>query len=327
LQFGDGTETSATSSSDGATAANAHQRRQLECLDALWAIRGDIPEYHIDALMQVDNALQNVFVSMKDWRMALHCLQRMMDLTPQLAASPHQSLQSEAGLVVDHQSQSLSVALQVECLSRQGRILLQAGALDQAAVVYLRASELWKNYTPDNNAASPQQFAMEALQIVPAQLLSNEGLLKFSRGQHNEALESFHSAIQHLRRIDAQRSLSIGTNKTLLAHMLHNCGSFAGTFSTTTCTRSTNLYSETINNMALCALYTCRLPQALHLLESLIRENVTAHLTDRVALNLCTLYELASDTAVSARKKRVLQLVARRFLLHDIKPESFRVAS
>jgi tetratricopeptide (TPR) repeat protein len=251
-------------------------------------------------------------------------LQRMMDRAPQLAVSLHQPLQSETGLVVDH---ALSVALQVECLSRQGRILLQAGALDQAAVVYQRASDLWKNYATDNNAASQQQSATEALHIVPAQLSSNEGLLKFSRGQHNEALESFHSAIQHLRRVDAQRSLTISTNKTLLAHMLHNCGSFAGTFSTSTGTRSTNLYSETINNMALCALYTCRLPQALHLLESLIRESVTAHLTDRVALNLCTLYELASDTAVSARKKRVLQLVARRFSLHDIKPESFRVAS
>ena len=78
--------------------------------------------------------------------------------------------------------------------------------------------------------------------------------------------------------------------------------------------------------MALCALYTCRLQEALQLLESLVREDVTAHLTDRVALNLCTLYELASDSAASARKKRVLQLIARRFFLHDIGAESFRVS-
>jgi hypothetical protein len=129
-------------------------------LDALWAIRGDIPEDHVDALTQVETALQNVFVPMKDWRMTLHCLQRMMDLAPQLAAataaSSLQPLQknSETDLVVDHESQELSVALQVECLSRQGGILLQAGALNQAAVVYQRASDLWKKYAPDTNATN-----------------------------------------------------------------------------------------------------------------------------------------------------------------------------
>jgi hypothetical protein len=55
-------------------------------------------------------ALQSVFVSMKDWRMALHCLQQMMDLAPQLAASL-QSSQSEIGLVVDSRSPALSLAL------------------------------------------------------------------------------------------------------------------------------------------------------------------------------------------------------------------------
>ena len=86
-----------------------------------------------------------------------------------------------------------------------------------------------------------------------------------------------------------------------------------------------HLYSECINNMALAALYTCRLADALQLMESLIQENITAYLTARVALNLCTLYELASESAASARKKRVLQMVAQRFSLHDIPADSFRV--
>ena len=92
-----------------------------------------------------------------------------------------------------------------------------------------------------------------------------------------------------------------------------------------TTTSRENLYSECTNNLALAALYTCRLSDALQLLESLIQENVTAHLTPRVALNVCTLYELASEAAASARKKRVLQKVAQRFALHDIPAEHFRV--
>ena len=85
------------------------------------------------------------------------------------------------------------------------------------------------------------------------------------------------------------------------------------------------LYAEAINNMALCALYTCRLSEALHLMETLVREDPTAFLTERVAFNLCTLYELGADSASSAKKKRMLQLIAKRFFLHDVGPESFRV--
>jgi hypothetical protein len=38
-----------------------------------------------------------------------------------------------------------------------------------------------------------------------------------------------------------------------------------------------------------------------------------------------TLYELQCDSVVAARKKRVLQLLAKRFMLQDIGPESFRL--
>jgi hypothetical protein len=37
------------------------------------------------------------------------------------------------------------------------------------------------------------------------------------------------------------------------------------------------------------------------------------------------LYELSADTAVANRKKRTLQLIAKRFFLHDVGPESFRI--
>jgi hypothetical protein len=36
---------------------------------------------------------------------------------------------------------------------------------------------------------------------------------------------------------------------------------------------------------------------------------------------------LGSDAAAGTRKKRVLQVISKRFYLHDIGPESFRVSS
>ena len=60
-------------------------------------------------------------------------------------------------------------------------------------------------------------------------------------------------------------------------------------------------------------------------MERLIRHNPSESLTERSALNLCTLYELSADAASATRKKRTLQLIAKRFFLHDIGPESFRL--
>jgi len=85
------------------------------------------------------------------------------------------------------------------------------------------------------------------------------------------------------------------------------------------------LYHEAINNASLCHLYSCRLADAVSTLEALVRNDPAAFLTERTAFNLCTLYELGSDSVVATRNKRVLQLIAKRFFLHDVGPESFRV--
>ena len=49
--------------------------------------------------------------------------------------------------------------------------------------------------------------------------------------------------------------------------------------------------------------------------------------TELILASLCpsTLYELQCDSAVAARKKRVLQLLAKRFTLQDIAAECFRL--
>ena len=60
-------------------------------------------------------------------------------------------------------------------------------------------------------------------------------------------------------------------------------------------------------------------------LENLIREDPCLYLTEGVAFNLCTLYELGSEGEECMRKKKVLQRVAKRFYLHDVGVESFRL--
>ena len=80
-----------------------------------------------------------------------------------------------------------------------------------------------------------------------------------------------------------------------------------------------------MNNLALCALYTCRMREAVDLIESLIREDPTKYLTSTLAFNLCTLYELGSENSISDKKKRILQSIAKRFTLHDVGKENFRL--
>jgi hypothetical protein len=87
-----------------------------------------------------------------------------------------------------------------------------------------------------------------------------------------------------------------------------------------------NLLVPCLNNLALCALYTCRLLEAVTMIETLIREDPSKYLTESIAFNLCTLYELGSDNATSEKNKKVLQSIAKRFTLHDIGKENFRLS-
>jgi tetratricopeptide (TPR) repeat protein len=285
-----------------------------DCLDALWSIRDAIPSVDLDAILQVENALHNVFISLKNWRMALYCLQRMIDLAPTLAQAETSHFSNTAfhGSNSDTFLSTLTAAYRSDFLSRQGRVLLQAGSLDQADRIFQLAATEWKNRGVDGPSRHDELLLQDYVVChVTAQLSSNNGLLKFSYGKYEEALESFRTVVQQLRQLDRSP-----TGERVGAVKRHH--PLEGLFN--------SLYSETINNMALCALYTCRLPEALQLMESLVQDDVTAHLTERVALNLCTMYELSLDSTASMRKKKVLQLVARRFCLQDIGVECFRVS-
>lgn len=313
-------------------------------IDELWNIRtsilrsGDVGSVVITsvALLQVYNSLTNIFIMERNWRMALETLERMMEQDKTNEKSDILSCVCQEDIKrhkekskVDHST--LRLACVCEILSRQGRILLQAGALPEAEQIYRRANALWDvvNGKIDDNTFS----SIIVLKIIPVQLKINWGLLSVSHSKHDEGLEHFQSAIQLIQVLqkDAPESFNTHMMPTLPEKWLIDSQIMTPIFllCDNTCLRDhiNLLYSDAVNNVALCALYTCRLVDAVDNLESLVRQDPTAYLTERVAMNLCTLYELGSESNESTRKKKVLQHVGSRFSLHDIGPECFRIVA
>jgi tetratricopeptide (TPR) repeat protein len=275
--------------------------------DVLFALRDRIPKDEPIWLASVDNALANMFLRQGEWRLALGSLDRMMELVPAATESELRSTFSNSPNAAEIKS-LLITAYKCEILSRQGRALLQVGALPQVAQVFEWAKTLWDQV----ESRIPSELANHnVVKLVPSLMEANGGLYYFAKSNFELAIQSFSAAVEKLRE---QGNL---TPK-------YRSEDWMGP--TVAGSESPNiLYSECINNLSLCCLYTCRMKDAIQFLEGVVREDPTSFLTERVAFNLCTLYELGSDSAASARLKRVLQLIAKRFFLHDVGPESFRV--
>ena len=257
-------------------------------------------------LLKVENTLHNVYLHRKDYRMALQCIDRMIELIPMAVTEDLSQLPLLDGND-ERLRRILSATYQSEYWSRQGRILLQLGVLDAADVIFDQTKDLVRRQSRDDETDAPAVVMMLLRRVMNAQVASNDGLMKFSRGKFEEALESFHTVNQELRSIHHNHSSETPAPLRLLESI------------------RSNLYCETTNNMALCALYTCRLHEGIQLLESLIRDDVRAHLNERVTLNLCTMYELAMDASAAMRKKKILQCLATRFVIQDIPAECFRI--
>ena len=65
---------------------------------------------------------------------------------------------------------------------------------------------------------------------------------------------------------------------------------------------------QALNNMAVCALYTGHLTDALDTLEKLVERNPDVYLQEGILFNLCTLYELESSHAIF-KKQKLLSMV------------------
>lgn len=289
------------------------------CTDALYSLREKCAKEPLWVLA-VNVALSNVFCRQKEWRMALTALDDFLNTLEKEAASHIVTSHFGAETLSDAERQwatsLLSTAYQCEGLSRQARLLLQVGALPEAGQLMDRAQSAWTavNSSPAEGVSPTIQSKVAShwiLQHIPGQLRVNDGLLAFAHGNYQQAMASFSSAIEQQRTVYKSHSLEY-----LVDHWMGPLG----------VDPTHSVLAQCWNNMALCSLYSCNMKDAVNMMECIVKEDPTAFLTERLAFNLCTLYELGSDTATSARRKRILQLIAKRFFLHDIGPESFRVS-
>lgn len=291
-------------------------------------------------LPRVTVALANSFLQMKEWRMALDALDKLYDSLPEHLAHEvtqllqinkanelqHDQLEVETVIIPNKATEHdllysiLLVTLQIEIISRQMRIFLQMGAIPQAQQLqdevqshYDRFQELHSQLNDTHKIRSLLQTNV-LVQQTHTQVLLNDGLILFARSQFTTAMEKFTNALA------LQRRCQLGDDWDEDEHFLHT-----GMMKALDADRF--LMTHALNNIALCALYTCKVEYAVELLEGLVKENPTSYLTEVMVFNICTLYELGTDVAGSIRKKTVLQGVAKRFFLHDIGSEHFRIST
>ena len=296
-------------------------------------------------LSTLHNTLSNVYLSQDEFRLALSSLQ---DLLSSVSNNVQHVLKasmahffaihntSETLFTKDQMQYVSNILLQscrMEILSRQGRILLQIGAISEAEYVFecIEKEELHKY----NSALEHASRVLESdalgklyseflkllkcqcsvIQQAPIQIALNKGLLEFAKEEYGNAMDSFKSAI------DKQRLATKSKESTSAPNLFQENFLSPGLGLSI----ENTLITSCLNNLALCALYTCQMKKAVEYMEDLICENPTMYLTEGLAFNLCTLYELGSENSVSGRKKNVLQHIAKRFFLHDITAEYFRI--
>ncbi len=292
-------------------------------------------------LLQLDIILSNILTRNQEWRLALLTLENIIGYAEDVAAFVARKTfilgkSGSSSVSIRNATHIMNKSILIEMFSRQGRVLLQAGALPAAATVFERAHDEFQelessgilekvarkgssstsststNTRVGNDWLSEQKIVKN----IPTQILLNEGLLHFAHMDYDLAEIKFNNAIQ-IQRKEQGEELNLDEegrrdlqNTQLIDRMVDTEG---------------DLLVPCLNNFALCALYTCRMREAITLMEALIREDPTRYLTHCIVFNLCTLYELGWDNTMSDKKKQVLQLVAKRFSLHDIGAESFRL--
>eukprot|EP01102_Stenamoeba_stenopodia_P012210 TRINITY_DN3825_c0_g1_i1.p1 TRINITY_DN3825_c0_g1~~TRINITY_DN3825_c0_g1_i1.p1 ORF type:complete len:509 (-),score=78.33 TRINITY_DN3825_c0_g1_i1:192-1718(-) len=77
------------------------------------------------------------------------------------------------------------------------------------------------------------------------------------------------------------------------------------------------------NNKSICLLYTCNLAQAVSSLEDMLRQDPVHNLNETLVFNLCTMYDLQSDSSLD-KKKALMKLVAK-FGSDDFDPNVLRI--
>lgn len=306
-------------------------------------------------VMELDIILSNILIQNSEWRLTLVTLEEIIAYSDNAASCwakklfiLHQSAgtgvaSGSTSVLLRNTSLIIQKAILIEMYSRQGRVLLQAGALPAAATIFERAHDVYQELEgsgiipkvigttekePDERTSSSSSFSVAQIprdghilagqmiiMNIPTQILINEGLLHFAHMDYDLAEIKFNRAIQSQRKENEKANLNADVNTEFASDQFMN----------QILDMEGDLLVPCINNFALCALYTCRMRDAVTLIESLVKEDPTRYMNHCVVFNLCTLYELGWDTATSDKKKRVLQVIAKRFSLNDVEPDSFRL--
>ena len=251
----------------------------------------------------MDNALTNIYIRRGEWRLAIGSLDRVFDLIQDATQAEVQSLLTSSNDIEPDPENTKMVtsilmkAYMCEILSRQGRIFLQAGAVFEAGELFEDAKTIWSEVESSSSSSIllPKELSYhnESLKVATPSLLEvNEGLFYFAKSNYDHALQSFSKAINILRKDGSSSNF----------HSKYRIGDWIGPV-IAGCQTPTKLYNEAVNNMTLCHLYMCNMKDAVVSLEGLVRDDPAAFLTERVAFNLCTLYELGADSTVATRNK------------------------
>lgn len=281
----------------------------------------------------IDNSLVNAFVRKREWRLALRSLDQMMDGLGIGAIKEVEwwcTQTSSSGEIVSDKERSqmkevIVSAAHLELLSRQFLILLQSGAISAADEIQNSicryATKFNSQVDTSNMTALIHMVKGSALtRQVFVRLWLNKGLLLFSRHNYSEAAKCFRDALEQQRQLDPICFSSLLPSYPMGCLTWNDLTSPMLGFDA-----EQSMTVECLNNLSLCHLYSGNMAFSVQELEGLIREDPCLYLTEALAFNMCTLYELGLDGEECTRKKLLLQRVAKRFLLHDVSIESFRL--
>jgi len=251
----------------------------------------------------IDNAIVNACVSMKEWRLALYHLEELIHgLEEGVDREVHwwcrqDSLMGSIGEETRSELRELiTSAAYVELLSRQILVLLQSGAIKAAEMVQgdvrLHASKVEGIVFTGALSRIHREFAL--VRQTPVREMVNDGLILFAQSDYEMAATRFRGAMELQQKITTAAADNNNNNNDLST--LHNTDAAAPS-SPPGCPSWKDLDSPTLGFDA--------------------DPSLTVECINN--LSLCLLY-----TGNMRRKKR-LQRVAKRFFLHDIGVESFRL--
>lgn len=277
----------------------------------------------------IDNALVHAFVRKKEWRLALHTLEDMLN---GLEVGVDREIEwwcQNSGQAVDQENKNvmkdlIASAAAVELMTRQILVLLQCGALDSARTVQIdlldQVTRIGAITRSTNKSPTLIRLETESALVrqAPFRAKVNEGLLLFASGKYTDATSCFRDVLASQKEFDKVHANT--SNQPRGVPSWKELSSPTLGFDA-----ESSLTVECLNNLSLCLLYSGNMRRAVHELEGLVRDDPTLYLTEGMAFNLCTLYELGSDGEDCTRRKKVLQRVAKRFFLHDVGVESFRL--